>query len=311
MALCLFLPAHKQKFEAVSLLSVAIHSNAIRGFVASGAPAASLCGNSGEPSTSQPASAMGQAASQAASQGVFSTMMAASKVKPKPVVTSAASSAVTAVSAVSTCCRSKEEILLDTIFSSPAGSLARSTAFTQPCSHRLASGSSEAQAVSVSKSLWSCASCSEPPGCQLQERVQRRKANAAMEAERVKKQRIDVQQLQHASDVSLPSISIGVHDAAADHPNVQMLRRPTTLAGTADQDDCMLLSSPDAAVQAKPNDRCMLSQSLQAPAQAVQSSARTMDQMKSMRLQALEQELQAARQTVLDLERMIKSEELC
>lgn len=48
------------------------------------------------------------------------------------------------------------------------------------------------------------------------------------------------------------------------------------------------------------------------PAQCVlqQTSARTMDPVKRMRLQALQQELKAAKQTVADLERMIKAEEL-
>lgn len=278
-----------------------------------GAAAASLCGNPGEPSTSQPAAAMSQMASQAASQGVFSSMMAASKVKSRPTAASATGSAVVVVSTISTCCRSQEELLLDRIFAGPADSLTKSVLVSQSCSQGLRSGSSEAQAVSVSQSLWSRASCSKPPDCCLQERVQKRKANAAMEAEKVKKQRHEQQQAeqqQHASDAALSSDSTGVHGAAADHLSTQMPQRSRATAGSADQEDCILLMSSGITADAKSNDRCMLSQSSQAASQVVQPSARSMDLMKRMRLQALEQELKAARQTVLDLERMIKAEEL-
>lgn len=242
-----------------------------------------------------------QPASQAGSQGVFSTMMAASKQKSK----GAALSASDATALMASCCRSQEEALLARVFASVLPPAAPSGVNTQ----RLQEGCSQAQCVSPRRSLWVCAGRSDPPGCRLQERVQKRKAEAAMQAEAVKKQHAQ-QMHQCSAPEQLPSCHAEVQHVSLLEPcsmdNPERLPHPGSSAEAA---DCIILDSvQDDACGKLIEGKCMLSQ----PAQCVlqQASARTMDPVKRMRLQALQQELKAARQTVTDLERMIKAEEL-
>ena len=249
---------------------------------------------------SKGASVVLQPASQAASQGVFSTMMAASKQKSKPAAPVASVTPAPAVSAVDICCRTREEGLLARVFAPPATSSAARVVLSVPCSHRLKEASSQAQPVSPSRSLWVYAGRSDPPGCQLQKRVQKRKAEAAMQAEVVKQQRAE--QPCNAPDVSLPSSQSALHvPSSVDNDQFGNC--------SAEAADCIALISPHENAHDKSSEgRCMSSQPSQPVAQ--QASVRTMDPVRRMRLDALQQELRAARQTVCDLERMIKAEEL-
>ena len=251
---------------------------------------------------SQPA--ISQPASQAASQGVFSTMMAASKQKSKPVAPSSMG-----IPAEDTSCRSQEEQLLARIFASQAPP--SSAAVVLSSSQRLRACSTQAQPVSPSGSLWACAGGSNPPGCRLQERVQKRKAEAAMQAEVVKQRRAEQLQVQqcNAPDAALlASQSEGQHTALHEVSAVDDVDRCSKARCSAEAADCIVLTSPyQYAHETSREGRC-LSQPSQHVSQEI--SARTMDPVKRMRLQALQQELKAARQTVADLERMIKAEEL-
>lgn len=244
--------------------------------------------------------AISQSASQAASQGVFSTMMAASKQKSKPAAPVASVTPASAVLAVDICCRTREEGLLARVFAPPATSLAARVVLSGPCSQRLKEASSQAQPVSPSRSLWVYAGRSDPPGCQLQERVQKRKAEAAMQAEVVKQQRAE--QPCNAPDVSLPSSQSALHvPSSVDNDQFGKC--------SAEAADCIALISPHENAHDKSSEgRCMSSQPSQPVVQ--QASVRTMDPVRRMRLDALQQELRAARQTVCDLERMIEAEEL-
>ena len=263
--------------------------------------------------TSQGALAMiqpveSQPASQAASQGVFDTMMAASKQKkskgPAPLA-----SGITALA--QSCCRSQEEALLARIFASQAAAVTPLATAAGLCAQRLAEGCSQAQCVSPRRSLWVCAGRSDPPGCRLQERVQKRKAEAAAQAEVVRKQQVE-QRMQKCNAPSqlLPSGRAEVQRIASQELcSMDSLERLSKSGCSAEAaEGTTLASCQDDAHEKSSEGRCMPSQ----PAQSVsqQASARTMDPVKRMRLQALQQELTAARQTVADLERMIKAEEM-
>ena len=256
---------------------------------------------------SQPVSS--SPACQAASQGVFSTMMAASKQKSKTV---APSSSDIPASADDTWCRSQEEQLLARIFASQASPSAAAVVLSS--SQRLRACSTEAQPGSLSRSLWACAGRSDPPGCRLQERVQKRKAEAAMQAEVVKQQRAEQLRLQQCnlSDVTLlASQSEAQHTALCDLSTTAAdeIDSFSKSRCSAEAADCTVLTSPHEHAHGKSVEgRCLSSQLSQHVSQ--QTSARTMDPVKRMRLQALQQELKAARQTVADLERMIQAEEL-
>ena len=261
-----------------------------------------------------------QSTSQAANQGVFSTMMAASKYKSKPV---ALSSSGNPASAEDTCCRSQEEQLLARIFASQASSSAVAVVLSGSSSQRLRACSTQAQPVSPSCSLWACAGRSDPPGCRLQERVQKRKAEAAMQAEVVKQQRAEqqraeqqraeqqrFQQSNNTPDVALQSSQSDMQRTAlcelSKDDDVSRCSKSTSSAEAA---DCTVLTSPPGNTDNNSNEgRCMSSQPVQPALQ--QAYTQTMDPMKRMRLQALQQELKAAKQTVADLELMIKAEEL-
>ena len=258
------------------------------------------------PAISQPAS---QAA---ASQGVFSTMMAASKHKSK-----SAAPAVWSVPppAEDTCCsRSQEEGLLARIFASQASSSAGAVILSAPRSQGLRAGCSQAQPVSPSRSLWACAGRDDPPECQLHSRVQKRKAEAVMQAEVVKQQHAQQLRLQHckAPDVSLASSQSELHPTALCEPCTVAVDDVDSLSKSrcsAEAADCIMVTSPHECAPEKLSEgRCLSSQPSQSVSQ--RASAQTMDPVKRMRLQALQQELKAARQTVADLERMIKAEEL-
>lgn len=237
-------------------------------------------------------------------------MMAASKHKSKPAAPTASG---LPLSAEDTCCsRSLEEGLLARIFASRASSSAAvAVVLPGPGSQGLRAGCSQAQPVSPSRSLWACAGRDDPPGCQLQSRVQKRKADAVMQAEVVKQQRAQQLRLQ-APDVSLASSQSEPHHSALCEPSIVAVDGVDSFSksgASAEAADCIVLTSPHDCAHGKSSEgRCLSSQPSQSVSQ--RASAQTMDPVKRMRLQALQQELKAARQTVVDLERMIKAEEL-
>ena len=253
-----------------------------------------------------------QAASQAASQGVFSTMMAASKHSSKPV---APSSSSIPASTEDICCRTQEEQLLARIFASQASSSAVAVVPLGSNSQPRRACSTSAQPVSPSRSLWACAGHSDPPGCRLQERVQKRKAEAATQAEVVKQQRAEQLRVQQCKKITVPDVSMqsshseAQQTALAGLSTVGDVDRFSNSRCSAEAADCIVLTSSPGNTHNMPSEgRCTSSQCFQPVVQ--HASAQTMDPMKRMRLQALQQELKAARQTVADLERMIKAEEL-
>ena len=256
-----------------------------------------------------------QPASQAASQGVFSTMMAASKDKSKPAALSSSGIPASSSSlppAEDTCCRSQEEQLLARVFASQASSSAAAVVLSGLSSQGLRAGSTQAQIMSPSRCLWGCAGRSDPPGCRLQERVQKRKAQAALQAEVVKQQRAEQLRLQQctAPDVALLSSQCEAQRSAShDLSTVDDVDRFSASRCSAEAADCIVLTSPhEHACDQSSTGRCMSSQPSQYVLQL--ASARSLDPVKRMRLQALQQELKAARQTVADLERMITAEAL-
>lgn len=136
-----------------------------------------------------------------------------------------------------------------------------------------------------------------------------------MQAEVAKQQqRAEQLRLQHckAPDVSLASSQSELHHTALCEPSMVASDDVDSISksgGSAEAADCKVLMSPHEYAHGKSSEgRCLSSQPSQCVSQ--RASAQTMDPVKWMRLQALQQELKAARQTVADLERMIKAEEL-
>lgn len=249
-----------------------------------------------------------QPASQAASQGVFDTMMAASKQKSK----GPAASASGPTASTSSCGRSHEQALLARVFASQAAAVLPPAVLSSLCVQRIAEGSSQARCVSPTRSLWVCAGRSDPPACRLQDRVKKRKTEAAVQAEVLKKQHVEQQTQQYGvpEQSSASSLADVQHTAFCEPCSLYTQDRVGKSGCSAEATERTVLASVQDDVHDKANQgTCMLSQQ---PAQPVlqQASTRTVEPMKRMRLQALQQELTAARQTVADLERMIKVESL-
>ncbi|DBA72598.1 TPA: hypothetical protein ACH3X2_010350 [Trebouxia sp. C0005] len=171
---------------------------------------------------------------------------------------------------------------------------------------------SQAQAIRVSESLWARAACSDPPECQLQDRVQKRKADAEMHRQMVKRQSLEQQHA--ATDAVQPSsILNSAHQSqmpdAASIDILQTSGQATSSTPSGDI-DCIIVTSPSipmhdqttAKVSKRMGDDVCVPPSV---------NVQTMDPMKRMQWQALQQELKAARQTVADLERMIRTLEQC
>ena len=133
-----------------------------------------------------------------------------------------------------------------------------------------------------------------------------------MQAEVVKQQRAEQPRLQQCSapDVARPSSqSEAQHTALHELSILDDVDRCSKSRCSAEAAECIVLTSPHEHAHEKSSEgRCLSSQPSQYVSQ--QTSIQTMDPAKRMRLQALQQELEAARQTVADLERMIKAEEL-
>lgn len=244
--------------------------------------------------------------SSAASQGVFMTMMAASRQKAAPP---ALADATAMVPVTQTFCRHQEEALLDRIFSnSCASASAPPVALTMPTSQRLIEALNQVKAVSMSDSLWTCAARCDPPECRLPERVLKRKAETEVHKQMVRRQALEQRV---ASDAAVPSSKAHAHQSQKYDVGVHATQSSSTIINHFDNlADCIVLTSPVSAVHAdRTKPTCAVSQRVEC-AVAHNSPAQTMDPIKRMRLQALQQELEAAKATVANLERMIKAEEL-
>ena len=239
--------------------------------------------------------------SSAASQGVFMTMMAASRSKRVPTVTADPTPSVPPTQSFS---RSQEEALLERVFTTSLAASSVPVIGPAHCSQRQPDSLSQAQAVRVSESLWARAACSNPPECQLQDRVQKRKADAETHRQMVKRQSLE-QQHAAADAVLASSTSHVAHQSQrADAASVDTFQTSTSSTFSGDT-DCIIVTTPipvhdqttARVLQSTGDDVCV------PPSVDVQ----TMDPMKRMQWQALQQELKAARQTVADLERMIRT----
>ena len=267
-----------------------------------------------EPSASQPAVIFSQAAcqaacqtaSQAASQGVFSTMMAASKQKAKSAVPTALPAASDPATADIRCYREQEAALLAQIFLCCAEPESTQQILSESRCHRTQDGGDEVQTVSLIQSMWVCARSSDPPACQLQERVKKRKAAAtALQAEVAKQRRLDQQAPQSVCNSADLALKASGTDAIPQKANAQESMAVQT---SSEQADCIDLIAPNGMHKDQSGNARCIQEVSQSEVQLI--SERTMDPMKRMRLQALQQELKAAKQTVADLERMIKIEQL-
>ena len=160
---------------------------------------------------------------------------------------------------------------------------------------------SQAKRVGVAEAVWTSASLSEPPGCHLPQRVQKRKAEADLQRQKAKQQALQQQRVA-ANAVLVPNA-----DPAPEEKKSNSSKENSAIAhstGVHDS-DCIVLDSPVAAVcKDKSTSNCSQAHILEP------QISQTTDPMKRMRLQALQQELVAAKQTVVDLERMIRNEQL-
>ncbi|KAL0037306.1 hypothetical protein WJX79_000689 [Trebouxia sp. C0005] len=126
----------------------------------------------------------------AASHGVFMTMMAASRSKSVPTATVDPNPSVPPTQAFS---RGQEEALLERVFMTSVAASSVPAIGPAYSPQRQPDSLSQAQAIRVSESLWARAACSDPPECQLQDRVQKRKADAEMHRQMVKRQSLEQQ----------------------------------------------------------------------------------------------------------------------
>ena len=241
----------------------------------------------------------------AASQGVFMTMMAASRSKSVPTATADPNPSVPPTQAFS---RSQEEALLERVFMTSLAASSVPVIGPAYSSQRQPDSLSQAQAIRVSESLWARAACSDPPDCRLQDRVHKRKADAEMHRQMVKRQSLEQQ---HAvTDAVLPfSTSNAAHQSqrpkAASVDTLQTNGQPTS-STPSDDTDCIIVTSPSVPVHDQTTAK--ISQSMGDDVCVPPSvDVQTMDPMKRVQWQALQQELKAARQTVADLERMIRT----
>ena len=231
-------------------------------------------------------------------------MMAASRSKSFPTATAEPNPSVLPTHAF---CRSQEEVLLKRVFFTSLAAASAPVIGPAYSSQRQPDSLSQAQAIRVSESLWARAACSDPPECRLQDRVHKRKADAEMHRQMVKRQSLE----QHTvTDAVLPlSTSNAAHQsqrpkaASVDTFQTSVLATSSTPSGDT---DCIIVTSPSVPVhdqttakmfQSMGDDVCV------PPSVDVQ----TIDPMKRMQWQALQQELKAARQTVADLERIIRT----
>ncbi len=235
------------------------------------------------------------------------TMMAASRQKG-PLAAAADPDATSSEPITHVCSRSQEEALLDRIFSNSGATSSGPVVFSAQSSQWHGGGLSQAKAVRVSESLWTHTACCDPPGCQLQERVHKRKAEAELQKQMVKEQALEQRQI--ASQAAATSCSSQAQGSQSRDAACANKFESSCIIGNAGGDyaDCIVLTSPSRAVHA--HRTCTVSQPASVEVAVSQTaSAQTLDPMKRMRLQALEQELKAAKQTVADLERMIKAVE--
>ena len=245
--------------------------------------------------------------SSAASQGVFMTMMAASRQKAVP--TTSAADIASSIALAQTFSRSQEEALLERIFTNPLATPSAPLLGPVNSSQRLADGPSQAKAVGVCESLWTRAACCDPPECQLHERVQKRKAEAEMQRQLLKRQSLEQQ---HAAADAVPLSRASQQSLRCTNADVSTSHSSRHPAHPGpDNADCIILTSSSDTMHAHLTD--FLPSASQVPhvnvsvSQPVTSSTQTIDPMKRMQLQALQQELTAAKQTVADLERMIRA----
>lgn len=245
--------------------------------------------------------------SSAASQGVFMTMMAAASRHKAGPATSAPDNAPS-VPAAHTFSRSQEEALLERIFTHPLATPSVPLLGPVKSSQRLTDGPSQAKAVDVAESLWTRAACCDPPECQLHGRVQKRKAEAERQQQLLKRQS---QEPQHAAADAVPPSrnSQAQQSMRCTNADVSTCHSHAAHPGPDDDADCIILTSSSQTVHANLTDA--LPSASQTPHVDVSVSqpvtTQTMDPMKRMQLQALQQELMAAKQTVADLERMIRA----
>jgi len=240
--------------------------------------------------------------SSAASQGVFMTMMAASKSKSIPTAKADPDPSVAPTQAFS---RSQEEALLERVFMTSLAASSGPVIGPAHSSQRQPDSLSQAQAIRVSESLWARAACSDPPECQLQDRVQKRKADAEVHRQMVKRQTLE-QQHAATNAVLASSISNIAHQSQRPDAASADTFQTSTNSTPSDGTDCIIVTTPSIPVHDQTT--ASVSQSMGDDVCVPPSvDAQTMDPMKRMQWQALQQELKAARQTVADLERMIRA----
>lgn len=245
-----------------------------------------------------------KSAKSAAAEGVFSTMMTASRQSSRQQSASQPQASTAASSDThQTFSRHSEQMLLDRVFSDVLDTSASAPAQLQSFGFGAASRCcSEATAVEGEASLWKQASQDEPPHCTLEDRVQKRKAAQHIAQEQARKEAIAQQCI--AAEAMLKSCETAEPSGSVNKAVDKQLCSLRNCPESGGQSMCIdLVSSPGE----KSQEGATCSQQLPAAAcAAVLSKLQDVnDPMKRIRLLALQQELKAAKQTVSDLERMI------
>lgn len=238
----------------------------------------------------------------ATAEGVFSTMMTASRQSSKHLPASQPSSSkVAPADALQTFSRQTEQLLLDKVFTDVVcTTLSPPVQLHQFGSSAAAGCCSEATAVQADASLWKQAGADQPPHCTLEERVQKRKAEQLVAQEQARQEAVARQC--SAAEAMLRSCEVtGFSQSGHDAADGVMLESQSC-SSSGLQIACINLALSPAQVTQK-SVACPVS--TEAGAAAVNTTQSVKDPMKRIQLLALQQELNAARQTVADLERMI------
>ena len=237
----------------------------------------------------------------AAAEGVFSTMMTASRQSSKLPASQPASGTTPSADQPQTFSRQSEQKLLDSIFSDVDCTATSAQACPQlPSLSTSRSCCTDVVAVHAEQSLWRSASLGEPPHCSLEIRVQKRKAEQQVAQEKAKQDAIAQQCM--AAEAMLRSCETAEPSQMLDDP-----------AGKGSLESQSCTSSETACINLvlspAHGSHAVVPQPAHVPAKACAATMNGLhhvkDPMKRIRLMALQQELKAARQTVADLERMI------
>ena len=238
-------------------------------------------------------------------EGVFGTMMTASRQASKPAAAACSSAHFNDTS--ETFSRASEQALLSRAFSHVLTPASQYVQLPKSGQAKRTDWSVVATAVATAvdhaQSLWKRVSQHSPPACTLQQRVHKRKAQQAIVQEQARQDAL-VQQCA-AAEAMLGACDDAEQSQAPCQGPGQGLSGPQPCTGP-----CTGLQPPPACINLvlspeQNSQLCCVGAHSQKRAVLSTGSQQSHDPMKRVRLLALRQELKAAKQTVTDLERMI------